>query len=120
MSSPSVLQGASASTRPDTSAPLAWLLVLGLVLAPGGLAVVSLAVGSTGVEPIFQVLGQLLGGGWGVANADSAISAQIVWDIRAPRTSGAFLAVALLCSSGAVAQGFFCNPFLITDTAFVV
>ena len=54
-------RGAGTGARPDTGARRAWWLGLGLVLAAGALAVVSLAVGSTGVEPIFQVLGQLLG-----------------------------------------------------------
>jgi len=54
-------RGIGTGARPDTGARRAWLLGLGLVLAAGALAVVSLAVGSTGVEPIFQVLGQLLG-----------------------------------------------------------
>ena len=128
MSSTSVPLGSGA--RPDTGARRAWWLGLGLVLAAGGLAVVSLAVGSTGVEPIFQVLGQLTGA-WlagtpglpgleGVAGAvpsaaesaqvNAHISAQIVWDIRAPRTLGAFLAGALLGLAGAVAQGLFRNP----------
>jgi len=111
-----------AGARPDTGARRAWWLALALVLLTGGLAVVSLAVGSTGVEPIFQVLEQLLNAPWGgvdhSASADSItsgqlsaqISAQIVWDIRAPRTLGAFLAGALLGLAGAVAQGLFRNP----------
>jgi iron complex transport system permease protein len=93
-------------TRPDTGARRAWWLGVALVLAAGALGVLSLAVGSTGVEPIFQVLGQLLG----QPDAEGAISAQIVWDIRAPRTLGAFLAGALLGLAGAVAQGLFRNP----------
>ena len=116
-----------AGARPDTGARRAWWLALALVLLTGGLAVVSLAVGSTGVEPIFQVLEQLLIAPWGgvdqsAASVDRAmssqasaqlsaqISAQIVWDIRAPRTLGAFLAGALLGLAGAVAQGLFRNP----------
>jgi iron complex transport system permease protein len=35
---------------------------------------------------------------------------QIVWDIRLPRTLGAWLAGALLGLAGAVAQGLFRNP----------
>jgi iron complex transport system permease protein len=81
-------------------------------------------VGSTGVEPIAQVLGHV-GQLAGLVAADgpqaggpdeaaramaSHISAQIVWDIRAPRTLGAFLAGALLGLAGAVAQGLFRNP----------
>lgn len=137
-------RGAGTGARPDTGARRAWWLGLGLVLAAGALAVVSLAVGSTGVEPIFQVLGQLLSaliagspdlpaaGVEGLAGAvpsavqsaqtsaqvaaeasaqvNAHIPAQIVWDIRAPRTLGAFLAGALLGLAGAVAQGLFRNP----------
>ena len=45
---------------------------------------------------------------WGV-HADEGLW-QIVWDIRAPRTVGAFLVGALLGLGGAVAQGLFRNP----------
>lgn len=77
--------------------PRAWLL--GVCLALGGalLALLGLGVGSTGIEPVWRML------------ADPA-SAQIVWDIRAPRTLGAFAAGALLGLAGAVAQGLFRNP----------
>lgn len=111
----------AAPQRPDTGARRAWWLGMGLVLAGGCLAVVSLAVGSTGVEPVFQVLGQLLGAVPLAAESarlstdvsaqvNTHISAQIVWDIRAPRTLGALLAGALLGLAGAVAQGLFRNP----------
>ena len=129
MSRVPLIQGAVPGTlaRPDGGARRALWLGIALVLAAGGLAVVSLAVGSTGVEPIVQVLGQflsaLLAGAHDLPAAESAhlsaevtaqvnahISAQIVWDIRAPRTLGAFLAGALLGLAGAVAQGLFRNP----------
>jgi hypothetical protein len=70
------------------------LLAAGLSLA---LLVAGLAVGSTG----WQNLGAL----W-----RDPIAAQIVWDIRLPRTLGAWLAGALLGLAGAVAQGLFRNP----------
>jgi iron complex transport system substrate-binding protein len=93
--------------RPDTGARRAWWLALALVLLGGGLALVSLAVGSTGVEPIFQVLEQLLNAPWGGVDHSAAsagramssqasaqlsaqISAQIVWDIRCPAPWGVF------------------------------
>ncbi len=38
------------------------------------------------------------------------VAQQIVWDIRLPRTLGAWLAGALLGLAGAVAQGLFRNP----------
>ena len=59
----------------------------------------------------------LLGAGIGSTGFASAWSAwhdplawQIVWDIRLPRTLGAWLAGALLGLAGAVAQGLFRNP----------
>jgi iron complex transport system permease protein len=54
------------------------------------------AVGSEGWEPLFF-------------HSDSA-QAAILWDIRVPRTAGAWLAGALLGMAGAVAQGLFRNP----------
>ncbi|MDO9158896.1 MAG: iron ABC transporter permease [Burkholderiaceae bacterium] len=115
--------GTPPAPRPDTGARRAAWLGVALVVLAAGLGVVSLAVGSTGVEPVFQVLGQLLSAAWGVgdpaaaladgttsAPMESQISAQIVWDIRAPRTLGALLAGALLGLAGAVAQGLFRNP----------
>lgn len=39
-----------------------------------------------------------------------AVQAQIIWDIRLPRSLGAWLAGALLGLAGAVAQGLFRNP----------
>jgi iron complex transport system permease protein len=64
-----------------------------------GLAVVVLgtAAGSQG----FQA--------WWSAGAD-VVSRQIVWDIRLPRSLGAWLGGALLGLAGAVAQGLFRNP----------
>ena len=72
---------------------LAWLL---LVL---GCAVVLLgaSAGSQGWQP-----------GWWMAN--DPVSQQIVWDIRLPRSMGAWLGGALLGLAGAVAQGLFRNP----------
>ena len=110
------------TVRPDTGAHRAWWLGGALVLLTGVLALASLAVGSTGMEPIVQVGSQLaqLVAQMGSAVPDNtlaggdvgeqAISAQILWDIRAPRTLGAFLAGALLGLAGAVAQGLFRNP----------
>jgi iron complex transport system permease protein len=69
------------------------LLLLG---ASGLLCAVGVAVGSLGWEPLWA------GGG--------DASAAILWDIRLPRTLGAWLAGALLGMAGAVAQGLFRNP----------
>jgi len=71
----------------------AWLLALLCVVV----LLAGLCVGSTGVEPLWRLL------------ADP-IAAQIIWDIRAPRTLGALLAGALLGLAGAIAQGLFRNP----------
>lgn len=74
-----------------------WALGLGLALLGLALALLGLSVGSAGLEPVWQML------------ADP-VAAQIVWDIRAPRTLGAFAAGALLGLAGALAQGLFRNP----------
>lgn len=55
------------------------------------------SVGSTGWAPLSGLSGDLVA--W-----------QIVWDIRLPRSLGAWLAGALLGLAGAVAQGLFRNP----------
>ena len=65
------------------------LAVLGLFLG--------MAVGSQGLEPWF-------------ARHNDEVMRQIVLEIRAPRTLGAWLGGALLGLAGAVAQGFFRNP----------
>ena len=84
-----------AAERATSSRPL-WLAVL-LVLGGAVLAVLGLGVGSTGLESVWNML-------------EDPVAAQIVWDIRAPRTAGAFAAGALLGLAGAVAQGLFRNP----------
>ena len=80
------------SSAPRSPASLgALLLVVTAALCAAGLA-----VGSLGWEPL-----------WGGAGDASAA---ILWDIRLPRTLGAWLAGALLGLAGAVAQGLFRNP----------
>ncbi|MFD1838865.1 FecCD family ABC transporter permease [Paracidovorax cattleyae] len=74
----------------------AWLAA-GLLLAGAALLLLGASVGSTGI-----------GLAWG-PDADP-VARQILWDIRLPRTLGAWLAGALLGLSGAVAQGLFRNP----------
>lgn len=67
-----------------------------LLLAVTALLCVSgVAVGSLGWEPL-----------WGRAGGASSI----LWEIRLPRTLGAWLAGALLGLAGAIAQGLFRNP----------
>ncbi|BAO80282.1 ABC-type Fe3+-siderophore transport system, permease component [Serpentinimonas raichei] len=82
-----------ATADQSRSAWLAWVLMG----AAAVLVLLGLGVGSTGVEPVWTML------------ADP-VAAQIVWDIRAPRTLGAWAAGALLGLAGAVAQGLFRNP----------
>lgn len=72
-------------------------LALALLAAAGGLLLLGAAIGSTGVQRLWQM-------------AEDPIAWQIVWDIRLPRTLGAWLAGALLGLAGAVAQGLFRNP----------
>ena len=75
----------------------AMLLASGLLLLSAVLLLVGVAVGSTGFESVLNM-----------QNDPQAM--QIVWDIRLPRTLGAWLAGALLGLAGAVAQGLFRNP----------
>jgi iron complex transport system permease protein len=73
------------------------LLAWGLTAALIALLVVGAGVGSNGLESVLQ-MGQ------------DPVALQIVWDIRLPRTLGAWVAGALLGLAGAVAQGLFRNP----------
>ena len=79
------------STRVVVRLGLALVLFWVLGLALGAL------VGSTGLESWAQV--------W-----HDEVAQQIVWDIRLPRSLGAWAAGALLGLAGAVAQGLFRNP----------
>lgn len=72
-------------------------LGLGLLLLSALLLALGISVGSTGFESLLRA-------------AQDPVSAQIVWEIRLPRTLGAWLAGALLGLAGAVAQGLFRNP----------
>ena len=74
----------------------AWLALALLALAVFGLAL-GASVGSTGFDSVLRA-------------RHDAVAWQIVWDIRLPRTLGAWLAGALLGLAGAVAQGLFRNP----------
>jgi iron complex transport system permease protein len=82
---------------------IGWLLVL--LLAAAVLAAVGICVGSTGWENLLQPLLD--------PRADPSqteMARKIVWEIRLPRTVGAWGAGALLGLAGAVAQGLFRNP----------
>jgi iron complex transport system permease protein len=73
------------------------LLALVLLVVSALLVLLGAGVGSTGFSSVWRA--------W-----DDPLSRQIVWDIRLPRTLGAWLAGALLGLAGAVAQGLFRNP----------
>ena len=68
-----------------------------LLLLTALLLLVGITVGSTGFESVRSM-------------QTDPQAMQIVWDIRLPRTLGAWLAGALLGLAGAVAQGLFRNP----------
>lgn len=78
---------------------------MGLLLAAVLLAALGVCVGSAGFE---NMVGPLLNPG--LDPDATAIAQQIVFDIRLPRTLGAWGAGALLGLAGAVAQGLFRNP----------
>lgn len=81
--------------------PKPWLLSLTLtVLGAVGIALGS-AMGSTGWEPWWQAAQQ---------GTPDPVVWQIVWDIRLPRSLGAWAGGALLGLAGALAQGLFRNP----------
>lgn len=90
MTAPHPLPTARQATHP--AVPLAAGLALVAVLA-----LLGLGMGAEGWQAPWQA--------WGDAGQRA-----IVWDIRAPRTLGAFLVGALLGLGGAVAQGLFRNP----------
>ena len=81
--------------RAPPRAALAW--VLGLLLLGVALVLLGAGVGSTGFESVLHA-------------ARDPVAQQIVWDIRLPRTLGAWAAGALLGLAGALAQGLFRNP----------
>ncbi|HEY8880638.1 MAG TPA: iron ABC transporter permease [Roseateles sp.] len=70
-----------------------WLVAL--LAGSAGLLALGLAIGSTGWSPWLT---------------NDPTMAMILWDIRAPRSLGAWTAGALLALAGAVAQGLFRNP----------
>jgi iron complex transport system permease protein len=81
-----------------------WLVWAGVFMAVA-LTALGICVGSTGLE-------NLLGPLWSPAldPEQTAMAQQIVWEIRLPRTVGAWAGGALLGLAGAVAQGLFRNP----------
>ena len=89
---------ATASRRVSVLALI--LLVLSVVLVALGVC-----VGSTGFENLFNDLFNATNG-----SPERVMAEQIVWNIRLPRTMGAWAAGALLGLAGALAQGLFRNP----------
>jgi len=89
-----------------TPATRAASLTVVLLLTSLALLALGVCVGSAGFENLLQPL-------WAGADADPvqhAMAQQIVWEIRLPRTLGAWAAGALLGLAGALAQGLFRNP----------
>ena len=77
--------------------PKPWLLSLVLTVLGAVCIALGSAMGSTGWEPWWQA-------------AHDPVIWQIVWDIRLPRSLGAWAGGALLGLAGALAQGLFRNP----------
>jgi iron complex transport system permease protein len=73
------------------------LISIGLAAISFILLALGTSIGSTGFQSVFNAF-------------SDPLAAQIVWDIRLPRTLGAWLTGALLGLAGAVAQGLFRNP----------
>ena len=83
----------------------ATFLLWALLLSTVALVALGVCVGSTGFE---NLIGPLLNPQHNPSQ--HAMAQQIVWEIRLPRTLGAWVAGALLGLAGAVAQGLFRNP----------
>ena len=98
---PSVAASSPGDKPPAAIAWLTWVAwvawAAGLLLLGSLLVLVGASVGSTGFESVMRA-------------ANDPVAWQIVWDIRLPRTLGAWAAGALLGLAGAVAQGLFRNP----------
>lgn len=72
-------------------------LASALLVAAAAVLVLGAGVGSTGFDSVLRA-------------REDPVAWQILWDIRLPRTLGAWVAGALLGLAGAVAQGLFRNP----------
>ncbi len=72
-------------------------LAAALLLAAAAVLLLGAGVGSTGFESVLNAY-------------TDPVAWQILWDIRLPRTLGAWVAGGLLGLAGAVAQGLFRNP----------
>ncbi len=85
----------TADALPGRSQVVHWTIAL--VLTGLGLMALGLCTGSNGFDSIQHL-------------RDELVARQIVWDIRLPRSLGAWFAGALLGLAGAIAQGLFRNP----------
>lgn len=72
-------------------------LGMALLMAAGAALLLGVGVGSTGFDSVLRA-------------RHDPVAWQILWDIRLPRTLGAWVAGGLLGLAGAVAQGLFRNP----------
>jgi iron complex transport system permease protein len=72
-------------------------LGMALMVAAAAVLLLGVGVGSTGFDSVLHA-------------RHDAVAWQILWDIRLPRTLGAWVAGGLLGLAGAVAQGLFRNP----------
>ena len=88
------------------------VFALALLLASLALLALGVCVGSTGFENMWASLTNTAASTATDTDAlaNQAMAQQIVWDIRLPRTLGAWAAGALLGLAGALAQGLFRNP----------
>jgi len=80
-------------------------LALSLLLSSMVLVLLGVCIGSTGFGNLLNDLFSAAPG-----SPERAMAEQIVWNIRLPRTMGAWAAGALLGLAGALAQGLFRNP----------
>ena len=95
----------TSGTLPKAASSHAAALFWAMLASALALAVLGVCVGSTGFENLIHpLLNPLQDVG------KTAMAQQIVWEIRLPRTLGAWFAGALLGLAGAVAQGLFRNP----------
>jgi iron complex transport system permease protein len=86
---------------------LLWVLLLASLL----LACLGISIGSTGLGSLTAAIDAFFGAqDPSNVNSTAQIASQVIWDIRLPRTIGAWLAGTLLGLSGAIAQGLFRNP----------
>ena len=91
--------------KPGTASGRASALALILLALSIGLIALGVCIGSTGFENLLNDLLKAANG-----SPERAMAEQIVWNIRLPRTLGAWAAGALLGLAGALAQGLFRNP----------